>query len=85
MIHFLGNKKGKVGYMLLKIDVEKAYERIEWSFIKGMLIRMNLQVDLIDIIMSYISIVSTSIMVNGEALDLIFPSRGIRQGDPLSP
>ena len=85
MIHFLGNKKGKVGYMLLKIDVEKAYERIEWSFIKGMLIRMNLPVDLIDIIMSYISIVSTSIMVNGEALDPIFPSRGIRQGDPLSP
>jgi len=71
--------------MLLKIDVEKAYERIEWSFIKGMLIRMNLPVDLIDIIMSYISIVSTSIMVNGEALDPIFPSRGIRQGDPLSP
>ena len=71
--------------MLLKIDVKKAYERIEWSFIKGMLIRMNLPVDLIDIIMSYISIVSTSIMVNGEALDPIFPSRGIRQGDPLSP
>ena len=85
MIHFLGNKKGKVGYMLLKIDVERAYERIEWSFIKGMLIRMNLPVDLIGIIMSYISIVSTSIMVNGEALDPIFPSRGIRQGDPLSP
>ena len=52
---------------------------------KVMLIRANLPVDLIDIIMSCISMVSTSILFNGEALDPIYPSRGIRQGDPLSP
>lgn len=85
MIHFSGKKKGKVGYMPLKIDLEKAYYKIEWSFIREMLIRANLPMDLIDIIMSYISTMSTSIMVNGEALDPIFPSKGIRQGDPLSP
>ena len=50
-----------------------------------MLIRANLPADLIDIIMSCISTVSTSILFNGEALDPIYPSRGIRQGDPLSP
>ena len=41
--------------------------------------------DLIELIMSCVSTVSTSLLLNGEALDLIFPSRGIRQGDPLSP
>ena len=71
--------------MPLKIDLEKAYYKIEWSFIREMLIRANLPMDLIDIIMSYISTMSTSIMVNGEALDPIFPSKGIRQADPLSP
>lgn len=71
--------------MPLKIDLEKAYDKIEWSFIREMLIRANLPMDLIDIIMSYISTMSTSIMVNGEALDPIFPSKGIRQEDPLSP
>ena len=35
--------------------------------------------------MSYVTTVSTSILFNGEVLDLIFPSRGIRQGDHLSP
>ena len=72
--------------MVLKIDLEKAYDKLEWSFISNMLFRVNLPLDLIEVIMSCVStVVSTSIMVNGEALDPIYPSRGIRQGDPLSP
>ena len=85
IIPSLSKKKGKVGYMALKIDLEKAYDKLEWSFIREVLIRANFPVDLIDIIMSCISTVSTSILFNGEALELIYPSRGIRQGDPLSP
>ena len=85
IIHTLSKKKRKVGYMALKIDLEKAYDKLEWSFIRDMLIRANLPTNLIDIIMSCVSTVSTSILVNGEALDPIYPSRGIRQGDPLSP
>ena len=60
--------------MALKIDLEKTYDKLEWSFIKDMLIRANIMVDLIDIIMSCILTVSTSILVNGEALDMINPS-----------
>ena len=71
--------------MAIKIDLEKAYNKLEWSFIRDMLIRANLPTNLIDIIMSCISTVSTSILFNGEALDPIYPSRGIRQGDPPSP
>ena len=71
--------------MAIKVDLEKAYDKLEWSFIRGMLIRANLPADLIDLIMSCVSTVSTSILVNGEALDPIYPSRGIRQGDPLPP
>ena len=72
--------------MVLKIDLEKAYDKFEWSFIRDMLFRVNFPLDLIEVIMSCVStVVSTSIMVNGEALDPIYPSRGIRQGDPLSP
>ena len=85
IVHTLSKKKGKVGYMAIKVDLEKAYDKLEWSFIRGMLIRANLPADLIEIIMSCVSTVSTSILVNGEALDPIYPSRGIRQGDPLSP
>ena len=71
--------------MALKIDLEKAYDKLEWSFIRDMLIRVNLPMDIIDLIMSCVSTVSKSILFNGEALDPIFPSRGIRQGDLISP
>ena len=84
VIHSINKKKGKVGYMALKIDLEKVYNKLELSFIKDMLIRINLLVDLVDIIMSCVLTVFTFIMVNGDALESIYPSRGIRQGDPLS-
>ena len=71
--------------MALKIDLEKACDKLEWSFIRDMMIRANFPEDLVELIMSYVSTVSTEIMVNGEALEPIYPSRGIRQGDPLSP
>ena len=71
--------------MALKIDLEKAYDKLEWSFIRDMLIRVNLPMDIIDLIMSCVSTVFMSILFNEEALDPIFPSRGIRQGDPISP
>ena len=85
VVHSLSKKKGKVGYVALKIDLEKAYDKLEWSFIKEVLIRANLPADLIEIIMSCISTISTSILFNGKALEPIYPSRGIRRGDPLSP
>jgi len=62
LIHFITRKKGKVGYMAIKIDLEKAYDKLEWSFIRDMLWRINLLRDLIDLIMSYVSSVSTSIL-----------------------
>lgn len=49
-----------------------------------MLIKINLLVDLVDIVISCVSTVFTSILVNGDALESIYPLRGIRHGDPLS-
>ena len=76
--------KGKGGYMALKIDLEKAYDKLEWSFIRDTLLRFNLLKNLIELIMSYVSSVLTSILFNRESLDTFTPTRGIRQGDPLS-
>lgn len=85
IIHSISNKKGRVGYMAIKVDLEKAYDKIEWSFIREVLINANLPHDMVSLIMSCVSSVSTSIFFNGGNIEHILPSRGIRQGDPLSP
>ena len=85
IIHTLSMKKGRVGYMAIKVDLKKAYDKMEWSFIREMLINANLPHNLISLIMSCVSSVSTSILFNGGNMEPILLSRGIRQGDPLSP
>ena len=42
LIHTISSKKGKVGYMAIKVDLEKAYDKVEWSFIQEVLINANL-------------------------------------------
>lgn len=71
--------------MTIKIYLEKAYDKLEWYFIRERLNQINMFEELIKVIMSCVSSVSTLILFNGRILDPIYPSRGIRQGDPLSP
>ena len=52
LIHSIGNKNGKVGYMAIKVDLEKAYDKLEWSFIRDVLVNANLPHNLVTLIMS---------------------------------
>ena len=85
LLHTLDNKKkGRVGYMAIKLDLEKAYDRLEWNFVHRVLEAFHFPLKLSKIIMSCITTTSISILVHGGALQPFEPSRGIRQGDPLS-
>ena len=66
--------KGKEGYMARKINLEKAYDKLEWRFIRERLFHINLPMDLIDLIISCISSVTTIILFNGGTMDPITPS-----------
>lgn len=77
--------KGKEGFMGLKIDLSKAYDRLEWGFLKAVLCKMGFASRWIHLMMSCARTVSYSILINGQPQGHIVPMHGIRQGDPLSP
>ena len=72
-------------YMAVKTDMSKAYDRLEWSFIR--LVFENLGFDPVwtNWIMQCVSTVSYSFLINDSALGSVTPHKGIRQGDPLYP
>ena len=70
--------------MAIKLDLEKAYDRLEWSFIHRILQAFQFPPKILKIIMSCITSPNTAILVNRGALEPFEPMRGIRQGDPLS-
>lgn len=78
-------KQGGNGFMAIKIDFEKAYDRLKCDFIKETLCEMHFPQLMIEVIMECVSSSSLRILWNGEPMNAITPTRGIRQGDPLSP
>ncbi|KAI5334405.1 hypothetical protein L3X38_024538 [Prunus dulcis] len=67
-----------------KIDLSKAYDRLNWGFIESVLLEVGLPNIFIQLIMQCVSTVRYQICINGELTDPFSPSSGIRQGDPLS-
>ena len=84
VIHSMRKKTGAKGFMAIKVDLEKAYDRLNWEFINDTLCEAQIPPDLIQIIMACITLVKMLVLWNGEVTDEFLPSCGIRQGDPLS-
>ncbi|CAL5362434.1 unnamed protein product [Camellia sinensis] len=85
ILHTLRHKKGRRGGMIFKIDLEKAYDRLSWEFIRDTLIEFNMNENWIHLIMSCVTNTNSVVLWNGEILEGIKNERGLRQGDPLSP
>eukprot|EP00253_Pinus_taeda_P005533 PITA_05533 len=83
MIHSLNQKKQRG--MMIKLDLSKAYDRLSWRYLHMVLEAYGFEKRWIEWIFSMISTPIFSILVNGSPTRTFNASRGIRQGDPISP
>lgn len=83
-MHLMRCSTAKKGQMLIKLHLEKAYDRMEWSFVEDMLKDVALPNNLVQVIMGLIRRSCYKLLWNGEISDTIISSRGLQKGDPIS-
>lgn len=78
-------RKGPSPRCLIKIDLRKAYDSIEWNFLETMMRELGIPKTFVRWVMACVSTISYSILVNGLPLAPFKAKNGLRQGDLISP
>jgi hypothetical protein len=84
--HYIQQEKDpEKSYCAYKLDLSKAYDRVDWRFLERMLQKVGFDHRWVHWIMTCVTTVKYAVKLNGAILETFTPSRGLRKGDPLSP
>lgn len=84
LMHHINLKRGNLKLMAVKLDLAKAYDKVEWSLLERILSLHGLPPKFIHLIMECVSSSSFSVLINRSPSRFFKPTRGLRQGNPLS-
>ena len=85
-LHYMRNHSSREkGYMALKLDMNKSYDRVEWQYMEKLRKKMGFGGTWINLMMQCISKATYLVLINREPLGHIKSTKGLCQGDPLSP
>ncbi|XP_043814106.1 uncharacterized protein LOC122724009 [Manihot esculenta] len=77
--------RGSDGFCALKIDIAKAYDRVDWAYLSAMLSALGFSTTWIGWMRMCFSDIIYKITLNDSEIGPVIPTRGLRQGDPISP
>lgn len=84
-IHAMKRKRGKKGLCAIKLDMHKAYDRVEWAYLEKIMLKLGFSRRWVHIVMACVSSVKYNVRFNSTEKEAFTPTQGLRQGDPLSP
>ena len=73
------------GNVILNIDMEKAYDRLNWEFLFAVLKKFGFSLSWVELIKNCVKDNYFSVLIDGSSSEFFASSRGLRQGDPISP
>lgn len=78
IIHSMNKSKSKKGSLIFKLDLEKAYDNMDWTCLKRCLEDFGFPINVINLIMFCVTSSSMTLLWNGEKLQPFSPTRGLR-------